>query len=72
MPRMEDWFENMPANIHKDFRLLLTLVPFKEFPVNILQKAVKITYEVPKGIKNSILRAYYSVDFEQIDQGEKR
>ena len=58
MQSLEWHFENLGPNLHKDFRMWLTLVPFKEFPVSILQKGVKITYEQPKGIKNSLIRNY--------------
>lgn len=38
------------------------MMPFKKFPQSLLQKGIKITYEQPKGIKNSLLRSYNMYD----------
>ncbi len=37
----------------------------------ILQKGVKMTYEPPKGIKNSLMRSYLSFDLKQFEGCEK-
>lgn len=39
-----------PKEIHEDFRLFLSSMPAKHFPVAVLQNAVKVTNEPPKGM----------------------
>ena len=36
MPQLEQIYEKLPYDCNKEFRLWLTMAPFKEFPVNIM------------------------------------
>ncbi len=47
-----------PAEVHEDFRLFLSSMPAKHFPVTVLQNSVKVTNEPPKGLRNNIKRAF--------------
>jgi dynein heavy chain, axonemal len=45
-------------NPHRDFRLWLSSVPTPQFPIGVLQRAIKMTTEPPKGIKANMQRLY--------------
>ena len=42
-------FSSPDAHIHDDLQLYLSSMPTKAFPVSVLQNAVKVTNESPKG-----------------------
>ena len=46
-------------DVHKDFRLWLTSSPTNLLPHNVILKSIKMTYELPRGLKNNMLRSYY-------------
>jgi len=72
MPKLEKIVENFPAEtgMHDDFRLWLTSMPAKYFPVPVLQAASKMTFEPPKGIRANLKgtwAAMTNADFEDIN-----
>ncbi|XP_076762246.1 dynein axonemal heavy chain 7 [Xylocopa sonorina] len=61
MTRLEEICENCNTrNISLDFRLWLSTCSYKEFPISILENSVKITYDYPLNIKESLLNIYQS------------
>jgi dynein heavy chain len=71
MQQLETLFETIPESCNKEFRMWLTTAPSKVFPVTILQKGVKLTYEPPKGLKNSLIRSYLSYDQKKFEDSLK-
>lgn len=47
-----------PKEIDEDFRLFLSSMPAKHFPVAVLQNSVKVTNEPPKGLRTNLKRAF--------------
>ena len=71
MPKLEKIVESFPAdaNLHDDFRLWLTSMPAKYFPVPVLQSACKLTFEPPKGMRANLIGTWAAMtkeDFEDI------
>lgn len=64
MLAMENMVKDMsekPDEIHEDFRLFLSSMPAKHFPVSVLQNSVKVTNEPPKGIRANMRRAFAEI-----------
>jgi len=44
--------------IHDDFRLFITCESRNEFPLGLLQRAIKVTNEPPKGLKAGLFKTF--------------
>jgi dynein heavy chain len=61
MINMESIVKNINEGVtpcHNNFRLFLSSMPAKTFPVSVLQNSVKVTSEPPKGIRANMKRAF--------------
>lgn len=70
MPRMEAIVRDMTLGnmkIHPDFRLFLSSMPVKTFPVSVLQNSVKLTNEPPKGLKSNLMRSLMDLSEETFE-----
>lgn len=62
LPTIEKMLEEIPEDPKLPFRLWLTTTPSPEFPVSMLQNAVKVTNERPRGIVRNMLQAYSGIE----------
>jgi len=75
MAEMEDILNPKGVEVHEQFRLWITCQENKEFPLGLLQMAIKVTTEPPKGLKAGLARTYQTMvnqDFlEKVEPYEK-
>jgi dynein heavy chain len=65
MPTFERIMEGIkPDDIDQDYRLWLTSMPSKTFPVPVLQTGIKMTIEPPKGLKFNMTRSFADIQPE--------
>lgn len=58
MAKMEDILNPKDREIHEDFRLWITCLPDNNFPLGLLQMAIKVTTEPPKGLQAGLSRTF--------------
>jgi dynein heavy chain len=73
MATMEEFLERLKEGQDPNFRLFITALPDKAFPLGLLQMSTKVTNEPPAGLKAGILRSYTIIvdqdRLERVDQG---
>ena len=70
MNRLENLVKDLSlpeSNVHPSFRLFLSSMPSKVFPISILQDGVKLTNEPPKGLKANLARSFADIPKELFD-----
>ena len=71
MVKMEDFLANLyeQEGFDKNFRLFITALPEKTFPLGLLQMSTKVTNEPPPGLKAGVLKSYtVLVDQERLER----
>lgn len=72
MPELEKIQEKQnEAEMHPEYRLWLTSMPSKDFPVPVLQNGIKLTNEPPKGLKANLKRTFNEVSEEDYESCSK-
>lgn len=57
------------SNCNPDFRLFITTEPHPKFSIGLLQMAIKVTNEPPKGLRAGLQRSYtVTVDQDRLDR----
>jgi dynein heavy chain len=73
MQTMEEFLEKLREGMDPNFRLFITALPDKSFPLGLLQMSTKVTNEPPAGLKAGILRSYTVIvdqdRLERVDTG---
>ena len=60
-----------PEDVNEDFRLFLSSMPAKHFPVTVLQNSVKVTNEPPKGLRANTKRAFSELTNDFFEENRK-
>ncbi|KAK8896419.1 hypothetical protein M9Y10_014318 [Tritrichomonas musculus] len=73
MPRLEYIISHLdPEKTHERFRLCLVTMSSPDFPIGILYQGTKLIYEIPKGIRENVMRLYGLLKEEDYNEMESK
>ena len=50
----------LEEDAHKDFRLWLSSMPIRSFPIGLLEKGIKMSFEPARGLRNNLFLTYFT------------
>lgn len=71
MPTLDGLIEEIVTDPTSAFRIWLTTMSSDQFPVTIVQNAIKITAEPPKGLRNNIGGSFRQIEDADLDNNNK-
>jgi dynein heavy chain len=71
MERLIQKLSDAQEDVHPDFRLYFSTMPSSAFPVSVLQNAVKVTNEPPKGLRANMKRAFFHLTTDGFEDHRK-
>ncbi|MCQ2815651.1 MAG: hypothetical protein MJ252_00145 [archaeon] len=67
IPLLEKTLDEINASHpHKDFKVFISTYPHEDYPISLLQRCNKITFEMPKGIYNNMSRLFDDISKETL------
>jgi hypothetical protein len=71
MPRLEHLLNNLDrVKVHQRFRLCLVTMSSPDFPIGLLYESTKLIYEIPKGMRENVLRIYNQFNADEYNSME--
>jgi dynein heavy chain, axonemal len=70
MPRLETLIKEFgqgDTEMNPRFRLILSSMPSRGFPISVLQEGVKVTNEPPKGLRANLARSFNDISKDLFD-----
>jgi dynein heavy chain len=61
-------FASPDSDVHENFRLFLSSMPSRTFPISVLQESAKVTNEPPKGLKANLARSFADISKDLFDE----
>lgn len=71
LEQLVESMQNDPESVNKDFRLWLTSMPSKNFPVPVLQNGIKVTNEPPRGLRANLMRTFLDISSDEFESCTK-